>query len=326
RLRDARICAVRLRDLPLARQRLARALGGRSEGANRDQGNLMAFAEYFGKNLQAASFLLQGIDPDAFKHVLASDSVGIAFDENAASTAEGQATLDLTTRLLARLVPALTYFPMDTAAKRAAKNLEAVAKTINPNIDLGTCSLDSISRVLIVGMTSPQAAAAKQLVFVGSDNWLARVSASQPVGSKDSGNPFGAGAAACIGVANIFRQLFASHLPNPKVDEGVTFSTLDMAVSQEPVRNPAWKDMDLGELFLVGNGAIGSGFLWCLRHTSATGTLHVIDGETVELTNLQRYAMTTSGDEDMPKSELAKKWLAHSKITVEPHAKHWREY
>lgn len=286
----------------------------------------MGFAPYFGKNLQAASFLLHGINPDAFKEVLSREAIGIAFDRKAAQTAEGRASLDLATRLLARLYPSLAFVPCDAVAKRYAGDLVAVATAVNPNIDVRIDAAAQVSRCLVMGKTAPVDEARAQQFFVGSDGWLCRLSTKAPIGSGDSRNPFGAGAAACLGVANLFRATFAENLPNPRLDEDVIFSTLEMAVVPDSAANPAWTDADLEELFLVGSGAIGNGFLWSLRDIQARGTLHVIDGEMVDLTNLQRYVMTISGDEGSSKTQLAEKWLSGSGLKVHPHAQHWNEF
>jgi hypothetical protein len=286
----------------------------------------MGFAPYFGKNLQAASFLLQGINPDAFKEVLSREKIGIAFDRKAAQTAEGRASLDLATRLLVRLYPSLAFIPYDAVAERYAGDLVALAIAVNPDIDVRVDAAAQVSRCLVLGKASFVGEARAQQLFIGSDGWLCRLSTKAPVGSGASRNPFGAGAAACLGVANLFRATFAENLPNPKPDEDVIFSTLEMAVVADSAANPAWADADLGEVFLVGTGAIGNGFLWSLRDIQARGTLHVIDGETVDLTNLQRYVMTVSGDEGSGKTQLAEKWLSGSGLKVDPHPQHWNEF
>ncbi|RWB39812.1 MAG: hypothetical protein EOQ46_26240 [Mesorhizobium sp.] len=43
----------------------------------------------------------------------------------------------------------------------------------------------------------------------GSSGWLAKFSVSQLVGSGESDNPLGAGAAACIAAANLSAQFLA---------------------------------------------------------------------------------------------------------------------
>ncbi len=285
----------------------------------------MAFANYFAKNLQSASSLLRGIDPEGFKDLLAKESVAIAFDKTAATTAEGRKTLDLLTRLLARLYPVLTYLGLDQTAKRASKDLESLAQAVNPNIEIKG-STEGLTRCIVVGVVSAKGLPETcKVLFTGSDNWLARLSVKKPVGSGSSPNPFGAGAAACFAVANVFRQTFAAQLPNPKADEDVTFSVLDMAVVKKGSRNPGWEVVDLSEVFLVGCGAIANGFLWALRDFSGKGTLHVLDDEVLDITNLQRYVMTLAKDEGA-KTELAKAWLSCSGVRLEPHPQRWEEY
>src|SRR5258708_5234809 len=285
----------------------------------------MAFANYFAKNLQSASSLLRGIDPEGFKDLLAKESVAIAFDKTAATTAEGRKTLDLLTRLLARLYPVLTYLGLDQTAKRASKDLESLAQAVNPNIEIKG-STEGLTRCIVVGVVSAKGLPETcKVLFTGSDNWLARLSVKKPVGSGSSPNPFGAGAAACFAVANVFRQTFAAQLPNPKADEDVTFSVLDMAVVKKGSRNPGWEVVDLSEVFLVGCGAIANGFLWALRDFSGKGTLHVLDDEVLDITNLQRYVMTLAKDEGA-KTELAKAWLSCSGVRLEPHPPRCEEY
>ena len=50
---------------------------------------------------------------------------------------------------------------------------------------------------------------------------------SKPAGCGRTKNPFGAGAAACFAVANIFRSTFGEQLGHPKPDEDLRFSVLE---------------------------------------------------------------------------------------------------
>src|SRR5438105_1902673 len=166
----------------------------------------MALADYFNKNIQSAAPLLQGIDADAFKMVLEGDVVCIAFDDVAANSFEGQSTLDLAVRSIARLYPVLVLLPSGTAATKLAAALEALARSVNSNLDVPATPA-SVTRCLVVGKKRPKfPTGVKPFVrYIGSDNWFAKISATSPVGCGKSKNPFGAGGAACIGVANLFR-------------------------------------------------------------------------------------------------------------------------
>lgn len=288
----------------------------------------MAFPDYFFKNIQSAALLLQGIDGDVFKSVLEREIVCIAFDETAATSIEGKATLDLIVRLLARLYPAIVFYPTGTAAKKFVMTLEALARAVNKKIDLVKDTTTSITRCLVVGDKQPRFRKGMKpfLRYVGSDNWFAKISTKTPVGCGKSNNAFGAGGAACIGVANIFRSTFAEQLPLAKLDDEATFSMLDFAPLTADMPNPDLNEVNLGELHLVGAGAIGSGFLWAVGRLIATGELHVVDPEKVELTNLQRYVMTVEDDEGQEKAELAERWVKGCGVDVKRHVEKWENY
>lgn len=287
----------------------------------------MAFPDYFNKNIQSAALILQGIDGDAFKAVLERELVCIAFDDSAAKSFEGQRALELSVRCLARLYPAITFLPSGPTAKRFATTLEALSHAVNKNIDIPN-DIGAVTRCLVIGATRPKFAKGVKpfTLYVGSDNWLAKISTKAPVRCGQSRNPFGTGGAACLGVANVFRATFASHLPGAKLDEELVFSMLQFAAVTEESPNPPLKRVNLGEAHLVGAGAIGSGFLWALAGLATEGELHVVDPQSVELMNLQRYVMTEEDDVGRSKVDLAEAWLEESGIEVKAHAATWEDY
>ena len=116
-------------------------------------------------------------------------------------------------------------------------------------------------------------------VFAGSEGWDALVDAErpQPVGASD--NPLGAGAAASLAAGALFRHIFT----DGRIDSGLRLSTYlgDIGASPDDVALP--QPWPLGEFLLVGAGAIGNAAVWALTRCPATGTLHVVDDETVDL-------------------------------------------
>lgn len=287
----------------------------------------MAFAEYFEKNVQAASFLLQKFDSAEFKALLERETIGIAFDETASQTIEGLATLDLVIRLLARFYPNIILLALDEAAKTRVKIFEKLAREINPKIALTKVS-KSATHWLIVGKSRINLPGFNKVpsIYIGSNNWIAKLSTSGPVGSGRSGNPFGAGAAACFGVANVFRAIFSAQLPGSELDSEISMSVLDLNPQVLKSQNPRLKEVDFGELHLIGAGAVGNGFLWALSRLKCKGTLHVVDAELLEQSNLQRYAMTTPSDIGKVKSDLAKTWLSGGNLSVKPFKAMWEDY
>jgi hypothetical protein len=284
----------------------------------------MALANFFDKAAVAAAQALQGVDYASLATSLESRVAGLAFDDRAVARPEGKLALELAINLLARLYPRLAIIPDGAHAEAAVENFIAIAHSINPEIEIGANGATAAA-VLAAGDTVVKTAA--PVVYMGSEGWVARISSNGPVGSGDSLNPFGAAAAACFGAANIFRLLFGAHLPEGKVDEAISLSLLDYDPQSAEPYNPTLKPVALGESYLVGLGAVGNSAVWTLAKVPGlSGVLHLIDHETVELSNLQRYVLTTQEDVDGPKVLLAAKQFAGTNVEARPHQQKWGEY
>jgi hypothetical protein len=289
----------------------------------------MALAEYFERNAQAAAALVQGFDAALLSSMLEKEVIGIAYDAAAERSKEGQAALDLTLRLLSRLYPTLAIASLAGTKSAFRKKLEKLARSINPRIDI----LDDIgqaTKLLVFGdsrvpVTKKSGA---HTWYLGSDGWIAKLSQRRPVGSGASTNPLGAGGAACIGCANVFRAVFVNELGDAALDSEVAVSLLDLRPASERTANPALRSVELRDVHLVGAGAIGNGALWALSRMPCHGRLHVIDHETVTDSNLQRYVMLTAVDRGKQKAPLSVEWLKATgpKLTVLPKTVEWAEH
>lgn len=251
----------------------------------------MALADYFGRAALAAAQVLQGFDESAFRDALASVRVGIAFGGDASTSHEGRTLLELAVRLLARLYPTLVIRGVD-GASAYAEQLRDLARAINPNIEFGT---EPTIEIVVGEKATP---AASTVIYAGSRGWEALVGTGsrQPIGSTT--NPFGAGAAACLACANIFRGVFLGNAAN--LDNQVTLSTFRH--SGDAPRLP--DRLDIGEGVLFGAGAVGMAALWTLAAAPIIGTLHVVDHQSVDLGNLQRYVLAVRQDEGRAKVEV----------------------
>jgi molybdopterin/thiamine biosynthesis adenylyltransferase len=246
----------------------------------------VALADYFRRSAIAASQVVAGFDEEAIRQRLQDVRVGVIVGD--AATPEGVALADLTIRLLARLYPTLVL-------SGDSPGLALLAKEINPNIEISDEGADV---AIAIGVDAK--ATADSTIFAGSDGWIARVSAAGPLATGASANPFGAGAAACLAVANVFRAVFLTDQPD--LDENASVSALDFTTS---CATTAFEDVDIGEVVLVGAGAIGHGALWALERLSANGRVHVVDPERIELSNLQRYVLAKRDDDGRSKTEIA---------------------
>ncbi len=255
----------------------------------------MALADYYDRAALAAAQVITGFDPQTFQTALENTPVGVSFDQAATQSREGQALLDLTVRLLARLYPTITLRPAPGAEATAAR-LTDLAQAINPRITV----TDNATLGIAVGHDAPTF---DRTVFAGSDAWAARLSSQTPQATGDSPIPFGAGAAACLAASAVFRAVLVDN--TEPICASMTFSCLD-GVDPIPTPTDPETDWDLpNPTVLVGCGAVGQAAVWALARTPLRGDLFLVDGERIELSNMQRYVLTTHADDHAVKTTLA---------------------
>jgi enoyl-CoA hydratase/carnithine racemase len=298
----------------------------------------MALARYFHKAALSAASLLRGMDYSTVQRVLEGQVVAMRYDASAVASQEGRWTVELLVNLLARLYPSLVIVPLNQAERTLEDLLVGRARAINPLIDI-VPSAGSATISVVVGATAHDGA--EPTMYVGSNDWTVRTSSRSPVGSGASDIPFGAGAAACLGAAWVFRQVFreyppfagsSSHTdPDPEAMEA---SLIDLG--PHGVHALELAEIDIGESFLVGVGAVGNAAVWALARTPGLhGQLHLIDGERLDISNVQRYVLTDEADEDREKVEVAaEEWVRaadergepRNRLAVTPHPSHWAEF
>jgi hypothetical protein len=273
----------------------------------------MALADYFRRSAVATAQVLGGYDEDAIRERVEAVTVGLSVDADAAGSREGAALADMTVRLLARLYPVLV---LDAPEKLG---LAGLARAINPNIEVST-GADSAVAVAIgndVGSCAPVT------IHAGSDGFTASVGTEAPLTVGTSGNPFGPGVAACLAVANVFRHVFLGDREAGRLDKSVTLSALDLGAPRGS--QPTLDRLEIGEVVLVGAGAIGHGAAWALARAPLEGRLHVVDHERLDLGNLQRYVLAQRSDVGREKAQLVAQALPAA-LDVRPHACDWQHF
>ncbi len=288
----------------------------------------MMLANFFDRNLAAAIEVLRGADPVAFRSRLSKLAVDLSFDRSAAISSEGRVALEMATDLLARFYPGLALTPLDAGTETVAlaAALQRAARSIHPGIDLRPKPA-KVAHRLVVGSTTPPGD--QPCVFVGSEGWTALLDDAAPTGCVDSHNPFGAAAAACLGVARAFRSVFADELGAVVADGRVEVDILHQMLGRCPAEPRPPAGIDLAGIHLVGLGAIGRATGWTLsRMAGLHGELHGVDHERIERTNLQRYVGTTQNDQ--AKSRLKTRSVARmfegTTVDFVPHPSTWGRY
>ncbi len=258
----------------------------------------MSLARYFSRSSIAAAQVLKRFDDQTFRTRMSRCTVAVAFDAHAASCPEGATAIDLAVDLLARFYPILAFVALDDNAATIAMvaRSRTNARQINAHVDRDG-NVRKAAFCIVVGRT-PLPDGAPPRIFAGSDGWLARLSPDGPVGCGSTGNPFGAAAATCIAVANAFRAVFADQLEHGAADGWVELDVLNMLRDPGDVPAPLPAAIELRNTHLVGLGAIGRATAWTLaRVPGLAGVLHLVDHQTIELSNLQRYVGTKEKDE-----------------------------
>jgi hypothetical protein len=282
----------------------------------------MALGPYFNKAALSAAATIRGFDFQTFRSLLENKRVGVALDINAARSPEGRLTFSLLVDLCARFYSQLAIVELGefTAVERQLI-LSAVsrAKSINPMISI-VDPLEDVDACVVIGNALPSITS--PICHIGSSGWVAEISRSGRVNLGCSSLAFGAGAAACLGAAQMFVDVFRDHMQEGDTglvsasqsdDEVIRLSLLSLQLVDSATPDPpaVTSAIDISGAVLVGAGAIGNGAIWALANTGyVTGELVVVDPETVELSNLQRYVLTTLDDIGKPKVEVVARYVS----------------
>lgn len=277
----------------------------------------MALADYFGRNATAAAQIMRQFNERSFRERVRGAHVGLGFGREATS-AEGRALVDLVVRLLARLYPTLTL-RAGPGGEGLGDELAALARSINPRIELDE---RDVAIQIAVGRDAP--IFAPRVIHAGSDGWDASVSTTSPQIVGTSTNPLGAGAAACLACANVFRALFLDASEAP-LDRELTLSVFDLTDAPSRVAVSVDELVLTGGTVLVGLGAIGNAAAWALARASLDGQLHLVDDQAIERSNLQRYVLARRADEGRRKVDVIAEAFQGRPTTV-AHPLRWAEF
>ena len=271
----------------------------------------MALANFLGKSALSASLVLKDFNYENFKQILLSHRIRICFDKKTIASNEGFATVDLLVRLLSRLYPNLNLQCTDGSSPEC-DHLSEQALAINPEIDL-----TELIPTVVINVGGKEVDFSCLKFYIGSDQWLAKFSLIKPQLSGHSNNRFGAGAAACFAAANLFRHVFSDQLPG-KIDQDFIYSVFNGSIQDEAIQGPVIKTISLEDTVLIGLGAIGNGVAWALTELPISGSLHAVDGERIDLSNLQRYVLAVQNDINQQKSTVIKRYLNQNDVNTYP--------
>ena len=250
----------------------------------------MDIPDYFQRNAVAIAQAISGLDEQRLERVLGEVCIGVTVGPDAGGH-EGRAIVDLLVRLLARLYPSIVI--RDEGNVGGADKVSALAQRINPRVEL---SGRPMIEVVIGSAGVPQGAS--RTIFIGSNGWSATLSTRKPLACGDTNNPYGAGLAACLAAADLFRSVL---LPGMELNGDFEFPLPSLS---EGTNDEGDVRGNVGSLVLAGAGAIGNAAAWALSRTDVNGLIEIVDHESVDLGNLQRYVLAERDDENRRKAEF----------------------
>lgn len=268
--------------------------------------------------------------------------VGISISESSATDPEGQALLWTACNLLCRLegvvgelvvcVPAGIDVAAAAAAPHPAPGRGDLGKSLvdslcacsrGCHVRLARGELDrGLDAAVLLGTGASAGAEAAFEIRAACAGWLAYVwqgSGPGPGTSAPGGgyNPFGAAAAACLAVGEVFKHLGGLDIKRGRFAESLCFSTYDLRVhgwhGDAPANPVLPARINLGRLAVCGAGAVAHSFCQAIASLGgAQADLLIVDrkinysmgDETIEPTNLARYVMAAGADVGRPKAEV----------------------
>lgn len=120
-------------------------------------------------------------------------------------------------------------------------------------------------------------------VYAGGLRWTARTDVRPVLISGDPSSLLGASMAVTLAAGIMFRKDIGLEVGCVR-----SFSLWTLAKTEDPTGPSACGPLDVGSVWMVGAGAVGSSFGWWLRQVGVVGTWTVIDGDDVDPTNLDR--------------------------------------
>ena len=286
----------------------------------------MALAPFFDKAALSAATLLNGFDRLAFEQKLGSVNVGVIFELDSGTDSEQLVGIEILINLLARLYPTLSFHSNRSPA--VLERMRSLALRINPQIEIRT-GCEEASIVVSTLKIGQQTKIRDQcpVIYMGSDGWIAKVATLGPLKWGKSENTIGAAAAGAIAAANVFRYIFRDQLPHSELDSELIVDLLSYSLKSSRRKQPRPNSIDLTGTTLIGAGAIGNAVIWMLSKLKCVkGAITVIDHESIELSNLQRYVLTDNASVNMPKVGVIEKALKSSPIQVMSFLGKWAQY
>ena len=189
--------------------------------------------------------------------------------------------------------------------------VDELVKSMDGNLLVGPPQRSDV--VLSVG--NEQSTPTKRTVVIRGSHWCAALDCDLPgAGNGVLGSLYAATMGAAQVLLHVLEMVGAPYKPMA----GFHFSLLDHTPFGLDSRAP--NAVQVSEAHLVGLGAVGSAAVYTLAHLDdVSGAIHLIDNETIEEPNLNRYVLARQQDIGEWKVDVAALALSDTAIRAELH-------
>jgi molybdopterin/thiamine biosynthesis adenylyltransferase len=245
--------------------------------------------------------------------LLAPEPVHVSIGEDAAFSRAGQVAAISLVNLLARVhrtitldlptrdIPLLTEPDVEGEGDLSARLL-GVMRAADPCGSF-LCSNSLPDRGIAIGLGKLSNRACSW--FIGARNAIAILSKQPEAFGESDGTIRGAGLAACLGSAALFRAQLGLETA-PRVLSAWNYEEGARAEEGPTSLNV----LDVGRVLMVGGGAVGSCLAYWLRLFGVSGEWVAVDRDEVAIHNLNRSLLFTAADSGWPDG------VAHAKCDV----------
>ncbi len=251
-----------------------------------------------------------------------------------AATSAGQTMLLVVANLLSRwcrrvaiALPPTVVHP-SVAAGDIGELVLSQMRDADPFGDFRIVGVESVAAsdvTLCLGGPAPRAAHGKA-IFITASGWLAGLSERSALllPQNQAENPLGAVAAACLGVAQVFKIAIGMP-PALWFREGV-FDLSRFEWSDEP-RPLSWPtSVDVGKVLMVGAGSVGSAAAYCARIAGLRGSVDILDRDRVKVENFNRSPIFGRATFGLTKADAVAAFLAGSGLSATAVPEWWGEF
>lgn len=269
--------------------------------------------QFFSRSILFARYSVRGLERTTIPSHLETARVAVTGNELLLRTPNGQHMVLMAVNLLCRFcshldivipqdIDAMIDFPVARRTK-LLDNLLELAVNVYPAIELRAETKLTAPYNVVLGIGSASVESGST-VTINSDGWIAHLctEGNQLPWTSELQNPIGAHVAASLGAADVFkavlRRVKGCNQLDVRPSGSFVFSAFDYGFASSANANPPLPtSIPLGTVHLISAGAINSSVAYSLRAVPGiTGKLVVIEPQEVQISDLNRYLITTAND------------------------------